>query len=238
MPDRFERINPYKEHITHLSLSRLYEADDEIVEWIRSAPKILDATDDDEADDIAQFMTEYQASKKLVGLMGYLRVVRSGSEGSDDAGTSTEAVRILVFVGYWAPGIPKTSRTKPLGPREADLIEQIERLSPLADHKTSVRIEFEYEGTRGDELWFPLPSTLSGGRSMNELFEVQGVRGRKLAEDNATMYRFQLDHSADGDTDLGIRFANDAVTPLHPREAISLTREWTQELVPPSARTR
>jgi len=97
-------------------------------------------------------------------------------------------------------------------------------------------VEFHFSKRPSDALWFPLPTRLSGERALPGLFEVRGVRGVKLVDDQsgASEYSFTLDQPQGKDIFVDVRFdMTEVVTPQLPKQVLARAHRIALGLVGP-----
>jgi hypothetical protein len=90
--------------------------------------------------------------------------------------------------------------------REVEWLQHIQRLE--GEQIVDCSASFEFDDVPAEDLWFPLPARLGGDGSEPALFEIRGVSGVKMAEDNPdnVEYSFSMGRSPEGFIVLRVAF--------------------------------
>lgn len=91
-------------------------------------------------------------------------------------------------------------------------------------HFAEAEVVHELTGVSGQELWFPLPTVLSGNDADSDFFEINSVRGSKINPERHFSPEYKFSISLPRPTEPRIEFSFD-IDQLSPRSAMQAIRQ-------------
>jgi len=225
-PRRFARLNLRKAEVKSAQSAHLLRVSDDARSLFEEfKERYADNLPDNET---IGFAIDYSIMKSLVRL-NVVILVTDFPESLDlaDAGGDAALVSILYRVRS------SEKRIKPIGLPESTVIDFLERIQGDLRSSSAI-VKYELQGVSSSDIWFPLPTNLSGGDAGTVLFELSGIKGTRLNTDTSdnTQYQFEMESTEPGTVEIEIHGQAPGPGPEMMRTVLEEFRGWLGELTP------